>query len=85
MHIYSLFSLYFLCVYLLFMYESLYLSGTIASTLVYFRLERPSVVKKQLSRRHSTVVIQVTMVLQLFAAVSGCDQLVVGPTHACTW
>ena len=34
--------------------------GTIASTLVYFRLERPSVVKKQLSRRHSTVVIQVS-------------------------
>lgn len=35
--------------------------GTIASTLVYFRLERPSAVKKQLSRRHSTVVIQVCL------------------------
>ncbi|MCL4131732.1 UNVERIFIED_CONTAM: hypothetical protein GTU68_053326 [Idotea baltica] len=40
--------------------------GTIASTLVYFRLERPSAVKKQLSRRHSTVMIQVLfMVLAL--------------------
>ncbi|XP_069182377.1 uncharacterized protein [Procambarus clarkii] len=40
--------------------------GTIASTLVYFRLERPSAVKKQLSRRHSTVVIQVLFLILAF-------------------
>ncbi|KAG0722111.1 Ankyrin-1 [Chionoecetes opilio] len=40
--------------------------GTIASTLVYFRLERPSAVKKQRSRRHSTVVIQVLFLVLAF-------------------
>ncbi|XP_047740699.1 uncharacterized protein LOC108682971 isoform X3 [Hyalella azteca] len=56
--------------------------GTIASTLVYFRLERPSVVKKQLSRRHSTVVIQVLFLLLsflenfilLFLGMAGLDR-----------
>ncbi|XP_047483695.1 uncharacterized protein LOC125035380 isoform X1 [Penaeus chinensis] len=40
--------------------------GTIASTLVYFRLERPSAVKKLLARRHSTVVIQVLFLILAF-------------------
>ena len=51
--------------------------GTIASTLVYFRLERPSVVKKQLSRRHSTVVIQVSQL-----SLSSCCYIFLDP--ACT-
>ncbi|XP_076044975.1 uncharacterized protein LOC143027554 isoform X2 [Oratosquilla oratoria] len=66
--------------------------GTIASTLVYFRLERPSAVKKQLSRRHSTVVLQVLFLvlalLENFVLLStgiiGLDKHCYGPIFIIT-
>ncbi|XP_045107330.1 uncharacterized protein LOC123502158 isoform X2 [Portunus trituberculatus] len=59
----------FYCCQCFFMYLRPYFYvflGTIASTLVYFRLERPSAVKKQRARRHSTVVIQVLFLVLAF-------------------